>query len=159
MSESLEPVVPPALRAALDREPAGDGTDVTVLVLVVREDGWPHVAMVGPGELVVLDDRRLGLALWPRSTATKRLTPGGRLTLTAVLDGASYAVRATARRLEDLETPLAGRVARFEVEVEAATSDDAPYAVLESGVRFRLKEPDQTLSRWQEVRTALRNRT
>jgi hypothetical protein len=157
MSRPLDPVVPPALRQALDADPRGDGWDVTVLVLVVRDDGWPHLGMVSAGELVALDERRLRLALWPGSTATARLAAGGPVTLSAVLDGTSYAVRGSVRRLDDVETPRSGRLACFDVAVEAATADEAPYAVLESGVRFRLRDPAETLARWRELRAALRD--
>lgn len=156
MSRALEAIVPPALRDALEREPAGDGSDVTVLVLSVRDDGWPHLAMVGPGELVVVGERQLRLALWPGSTTTACLTASGQATLAAVIGGTSYVVRARTSRVADVETPLAGRLARFDAVVEAAAEDRAPYAVLESGVRFRLNDPAGTLARWRELRAALR---
>ena len=41
--------------------------------------------------------------------------------------------------------------------MEGASADEAPYAVLESGVRFRLKDPPAVLARWAELREALRN--
>jgi hypothetical protein len=158
MSRPLEPVVPAALRQALDADPRGDGSDVTVLVIVVRADGWPHVAMVSAGELVALDARRLRLALWPSSTAATRLAQGGPVTLSAVLDQVSYAVRGTARPIGAVRTPRSGELACFDIVVEAATADEAPYAVLESGVRFRLKNPADTLARWVELRGSLRDR-
>jgi hypothetical protein len=159
MSRALEPVVPPALRQALDADPRGDGSDLTVLVLVVREDGWPHLAMVSAGELVALDGRRLRLALWPGSTAAARLAAGGPVTLSAVVDGTSYALRGSVRRRGEVETPRSGRLACFDIAVEAVTADEAPYAVLESGVRFRLKDPSDTLARWSELRAAVQDHT
>jgi hypothetical protein len=155
MSRALDPVVPAALRAALAPEPAAsDG--VAILVVTTRADGWPHVAMVSAGELVVIDDSRLALALWPDSTTAANARERPRLTLTTVIAGASYSLRSTARRLADLETPRAGRLAQFGLTVDAASADAAPYAVLETGVRFRLTDPTATLLRWREVRAALR---
>jgi len=154
MSDPLEAVVPQALRGELDGDPAVDD-GFTVLVLS-DASGWPHLAMISRGEIVCADDRALRLALWPSSTACANLTAQGRATLCAVVDGVAYSVRVLTRRLEDINTPLAGRLACFQADVEAAAADRAPYAVLESGVRFRLLEPEATLERWRETRGALR---
>ena len=153
MSRVLDGVVPEALAELLRAEPAADG--LAILVLTVRDDGWPHQAMVSAGELVPLDERRLALALWPTSTSAANATSNGLVTLAAVIGATSYSVRTRARRGEDLVTPLGGTLARFELTVEAAAADEAPYAVLETGIRFRLKDPDPVLARWREVRAAL----
>lgn len=154
MTRAIEASVPQALRDALAGEPTDDG--FTVLLLTGREDGWPHLSMLSAGEVVVLDEQRLRLAVWPASTAAGRLAADGRATLAAVLAPASYLVRVDARSLGEIATPLAGRLAAFEATVRSASVDEAPYAVIETGVRFRLKDPDATLPRWAEVRRALR---
>lgn len=153
MSRELEPVVPAELAAALGADPA-ETEGVTLLLLSVV-DGWPHQAMISVGEVVVLDERRLALALWPGAGTTAALTETRRATLTVVLPPVAYALRLELRRVEDLETPLAGKRARFVAEVDAASSDEAPYATLESGVAFRLHEPEKTFASWREVRAAL----
>lgn len=153
MSRALDPVLPPALAAALDADPIPDD-GLTLLVLVVR-DGWPHMAMISRGEIVTAGPAAVRLALWPGSSSTRALDETGRATLAAVLDGTSYAVRVSARRADDIVTPLGGKLACFEADVVGASADEAPYAVLESGVRFRLKDPPATLERWREVRAAL----
>jgi hypothetical protein len=151
----LEPVVPDVLRRKLDSDPlAEDG--FTVLVLSDAA-GWPHLAMISPGEIVCADERMLRLALWPSSTACANLVARGRATLCAVLDGVGYSLRVATRRLEDIRTPLAGTLACFQAQVEAVAADEAPYAVLESGVRFRLVDPPATLERWREVRAVLQH--
>ena len=157
MSRQLDPVVPPALRELLDSDDLAAAEGFTMLLVSVTPDGWPHMAMVSVGEVVVVSDDSLRLALWPGSTATQNLTPDGRATLAAVVDGTSYSVRLAVSRAGEVETPLAGRLARFEARVEGASADEAPYAVLESGVRFRLKDSPSVLARWAELRQALRD--
>lgn len=154
MTRPIVAAVPPPLREALAAEGTAGG--FTILLLTGREDGWPHLSMLSVGEVVVLDERRLRLALWPGSTAAARLAVDGRATIAAVIPPASYLIRLQARPIGELVTPLGGRRAAFEATVAAASVDEAPYAVLESGVRFRLKDPDATLPRWAEVRRALR---
>lgn len=156
MSYRLEPVVPEPVRRALEAEPA---TDDGFTILVLSSAGaWPHLAMVSRGELICADDRRLLLALWPTSTACSNLSQMGRATLCAVLDGVAYSLRVKCRRLTDIRTPLAGTLACFGLEVDSAFGDQAPYAQLESGVRFRLLDPGATVPRWVEVRAELADR-
>lgn len=156
MSYELEPVVPESVRRALDEAPATyDG--FTVLVLSSAGE-WPHLAMVSRGELICADDRRLVLALWPTSTACANLSRTGRATLCAVVDGVAYSLRVSCRRLADIRTPMAGTLACFGLVVDSTFGDQAPYAELESGVRFRLLDEEATLARWNEVRAELANR-
>ncbi len=157
MSRQLEPVVPAALRELLDSDDLAAAEGFTLLLVSVTADGWPHMAMVSVGEVVVAGDDSLRLALWPGSTATRNLTPSGNATLAAVADGTSYSLRLAVTRAGEVETPLAGQLARFEARVEGASADEAPYAVLESGVQFRLKDPPSVLARWAELRQALRD--
>jgi hypothetical protein len=156
VSRPLDPVVPPALRELLDSDDLAGSEGFTMLLATVTEDGWPHLAMLSVGEVVATADASMRLALWPGSTATHNLTPSGCGTLSAVVDGTSYSVRLAVSREGEVETPLAGQLARFEARVDGASSDEAPYAVLESGVRFRLKDPEAVLARWADLREALR---
>jgi len=153
VSRALDPVVPPPLAAVLARDP-DPAEGFTILILTVSE-GWPHLAMTSVGEIVARDERNLALALWPGSSTTRALESSGRATLAAVVAHVSYPIREEAARVADLATPLAGTLARFDAVVQSASADEAPYAVIESGVRFTLKDAAQTLARWREVRDAL----
>lgn len=154
MSRALEPRLPPSVRALLDADPV-EAVGQTILLLV-DAGGWPHQAMISTGEIVARDDTALALALWPDSTASRALAAGGRVTLSLVLPPTAYLIRAEVAPDGELETPLAGRLARFAGTVVAVRADEAPYATLESGVTFSLHDPDQVLARWREVREALR---
>lgn len=156
MSYQLDPVVPDDVRRELERNPdAEDG--FTILVLSAAGQ-WPHLAMVSRGELACAGRRSLLLALWPTSTACANISETERATLCAVVDGVAYSLRVRARRLADIGTPLAGSLACFELQVDSVFGDQAPYAVLESGVRFRLLDADATVPRWNEVRAELARR-
>ncbi|GAA4738157.1 hypothetical protein GCM10023350_22830 [Nocardioides endophyticus] len=150
MSEELEPRVPGPVREAIAADaPLAEG--LTLLLLTVRDDGWPHLAMLSVGEVVARDDTSLGLLLWPDSTATRNLLARGRGTLCAVVDGASWMLRLTVAE----EPPVSsehGTFRRFAATVVATLVDRAPYAELTSGVTFRLHDPDAVLPRWAATR-------
>jgi hypothetical protein len=147
------------LRSVLDDDDLGAHDGFTMLLATLREDGWSHLTMVSVGEVVVVDDMTLRVAVWPGSTSAANIAATGRVTVAAVIPPTSYLVRVRTRPLGMLETELAGRVAAFEATVAAAAADEAPYAVLESGVRYRLRDPESVLRRWAEVRRALREAT
>jgi hypothetical protein len=156
VTRPADPVVPAPLRAVLDDDDLAAGQGFTMLLMTVRDDDWPHLAMLSVGEVIALDERRLRLAVWPDSTSASNLAARLRMTLAAVLAPASYLVRASVRPLGDLRTPLSGRLAAFEATVEEVAVDEAPYAVLEAGIRYRLTDVEATLRRWAELRSALR---
>jgi len=157
MSRPLPAAVPPAVRALLDADPGDPLADgVTLLLLTVRDDGWSHQAMISVGEVVAVGEDALRLAVWPGSTSTHNLRERRRATLTAVIDGVAYTLFLAVEPCGELETPLAGKLDRFDARVRAASADEAPYATLESGVRFRLKDRDSVLARWREAREELR---
>jgi hypothetical protein len=153
MSYPLDAVVPAPVRHALAADPSIDD-GFTILVLTLSSD-WPHLALVSRGELLCTGERGLWLALWPTSTACANLRVTGRATLCAVLEGVAYSIRVRAHHGQDLSTPLAGTLATFALEVDSVRGDEAPYAVLESGITFRLRDPEPTVQRWSEVRAEL----
>lgn len=160
MSRPLDPVVPAPLRALLEADPGDPAVDgFTLLLLTPRADGWPHQAMLSVGEVAPgAAPDRLELAVWPGSTSTRNLRASGRATLTAVHDGVSYALLLEASETGELSVAAGEatmRLARFAARVVAASADEAPYARLEHGVRFRLKDRDETLARWRATREEL----
>jgi hypothetical protein len=156
MTRPVGDELPDPLYAALSADWLGEREGLAFLLLSVDPDGWPHQAMLSVGEVVALDRRRLRLALWPDSTTTRNLTERPKATLAAVLEETGYTVRVVVRAAGEFATPLAGRLACFDASVEEVAADVVPYAVLESGVRFRLNEPGEVLPRWAEVRAQLR---
>jgi hypothetical protein len=154
MSRELEPVVPEPVRRCLQDDPERQ-VGLTILVLTQLESGWPHLAMVSVGELVLAPDERLALALWPTSTCATNLARAGRATLAVVADGLAFSLRCHV----DDEFPItAGEdpaMRGFVLRVAAAIEDAAPYADLLSGVTYRLHDAQTTLVRWRRTRAAL----
>ncbi|RTL68136.1 MAG: pyridoxamine 5'-phosphate oxidase family protein [Pseudonocardiaceae bacterium] len=149
MSELLDPVVPDGLR----RELADDHNEgFTLALLTVADGGWPHQALISIGEVVVLDDARLRLATWPTSTTTRNMLATGRSALVAVVDGAVLTVRLSLTACGTVET-----LQVFDARIVEVRSDAAPYATVETGIRFRLTDPAQALARWRSTREALRD--
>lgn len=158
MARPLDLVVPDGLAKLLRTDP-GEAVGFTVQVLSTDRDGWPAVAIVSAGELALGGEGdRLLLALWPSSSAVANITRSERATLTFVLDGTSYVVRAVARRLEDLEVPGGGQLACFALTIAGATADEAPYAKLTAGIRYELDDEPATVERWRAVRSLLAER-
>jgi hypothetical protein len=157
MARSTGNEIPEAIRplfAGADLE-AHEG--LTFLLLTTTADGWPHLAMISVGEVISVGARDLRMALWRGSTAAGNLARDGRATLALVHDGAGYSLRCSGR--QGLDLPIEhGRLSYFELRVDEALEDVAPYAVLTSGITFRLKEPADVLPRWRETVTALRER-
>ena len=148
MSTLLEPRLPDALARELATE---DNEGFTIALLTVADGGWPHQALIGTGEIVALDDERVRLATWPSSTATANLLATGRCALVAVTGGIVFTLR--------LEVTARGTVVGLQVvdgRIVEARSDTAPYATVESGIRFRLHDREAALTRWRATRAALR---
>jgi hypothetical protein len=155
MSSALEPVVPTSLREVLEGDDLGASLGFTFLFLTVGDEGWPHVAMLSAGELVVRGERTLGVALWSASSAARNASRTRQATLHAVADATSFTLSLRLDQLADLAVEGATALSCFGASVERATADRAPYAELETGVRFRLHDETSTLRRWERTRDAL----
>jgi hypothetical protein len=155
LSRALGAAVPAPVRDLLADEPERR-IGVTVLVLTVGAESSPHLAMVSVGELALIAERRLALALWPASTCAANLDRERRATLAVVLAGHAYSLRCRVVAGHELgdgpDAPLRG----FELEVTSVLDDVAPYADLVSGVTFRLHDEAATVGRWRRTRFALR---
>ena len=156
MPTSLGPRLPEKLQSLFAGTDLASGIGETFLLLTTGEDGWPHMAMLSVGELLLGDARTLRAALWLHSTATRNLSREGRGLLVVVQDGAGYYVRCQATRGPDLDLGEDGRLAYFELGIEDVLEDAVNYAVLTSGMTFRLNNPEQVLARWQRTVDAMR---
>ncbi len=148
-----EVALPQAVTALLDGADPGRHVGFTAELVTADPDGWPRVALLSAGEIVATDSRRLRIALWPESHTSANVTRTGKATITFVLEGAAYSVRLQMCRGEDLGEPA--RLAFFEGRVVEVRRDVAQYAVLESGIRFRLVDENSVVDRWQMTTAAL----
>lgn len=158
MPRSLGTALPPLLQGLFDGRDLASKIGDTFLLTTTDAEGWPHVAMLSAGELVLAPSGdALNVGLWLHSTATKNLERDGRGLLTVVTDGAGFYLRLTAQRQADLDLGADGRLARFALHVVDVQEDRVNYATLTSGVTFRLHEPDGVVARWQRTVEALRS--
>jgi hypothetical protein len=158
MSQPLPPVLPACLARLIDDdELTEDG--VAFQLVTVRPDGWPHLSMISVGEIVTTGERGLKLALWPGSNATANASSTGRATLTTVVDGVPYSLRLSLTGPTAITSPTYGRIAAFGARIEEVRADVAPYAEVETGIRFRLRAPAEVLPRWAETRALLSQTT
>jgi hypothetical protein len=154
VSEALPPIVPAALARLIDDdELTADG--VAFQLVTVRPDGWPHLSMISVGELVTRGERGLRLALWPGSNATANASATGKATLTTVVDGVPYSLRLTLTGPTAIPSATYGTLATFDADIEEVRADIAPYAEVQSGIRYRLRVPAEVLPRWAEIRALL----
>lgn len=156
MTASLGSELPDELLEVLGGRDLASAVGFTVLLLTVREDGWPHQAMLSVGEVLANRPSQIRLALWETSTAATNLARARRGTLTCVVGETAYAIRLTTTAMPDLRVAPDIIRARFHAVVEEVTADRAPYAVLESGVRYRLIDERSVLQRWRATISALR---
>jgi hypothetical protein len=140
--------IPESVRRSL----AGDGLDgFTMELISIDTEGWPHVALLSVGEVLALTGPHLRLALWPSSTTAANLQRTSRGTLATVADATAYRLKLQVIPRGTLDGP-AGPSAVFDARVVDVRKDVAPYAVLESGIRFRLVDPDAVTARWAATR-------
>jgi len=137
------------LSAYFDGSVRDDDHDTAAYVVTTTADGWPHAAMVGVGELRVTADGAARVALWERSTTVANLRRDGRALLLVAVDGRAVRARLSLTAAGAVDGGEAGRLALFAGAVTQATVDDAPYAEVVSGLRFRLRDPAPTLTRWR----------
>lgn len=76
-------VWPPGLLGVLDGRDLADKIGVTPQLVTVDDDGWPHIALLSAGEVVLERPDGARLALWPDSTTSANLI-ARRLALLAV---------------------------------------------------------------------------
>lgn len=131
----------------------GNLGDVAVELITAGEDGWPHLTHLSRGELVADAGGDLRLALWKTSRGVANLVAGARGCLILTVPEAVLELR-----LECVwQGPLEGHEAlhAFRLRPVEARDKSAPYAVIESPLRFRLTYPETTHARWALVRRSL----
>lgn len=124
-------------------------------MLSVRDEaGWPHTALVSPGEVVAESRSAIRLALWPDGLTSRSLSSDGRALLIVVEGGAAWDIRLECRRVAHLELSFGTRSA-FRCRVVDVTEDRVDYATLVGGVTYVVDHPEEVLARWRETIAAL----
>lgn len=138
-----------------------DGTDLdskvgeTVLLLTVSENGWPHLAMLSVGELLVTDPDQVRMALWKGTTTGNNLRRTSQGTLAVVYGGAGHYIELEVSGAGDLRVGTK-TLDYFSCTVTSALTDVVGYATLTTGIRFELPRREDVVSRWERTVAALR---
>ena len=147
-----EAVPPAALLAQFDGTQLADRLAVSAILATVAVDGWPHVAYLSAGEILVLSGDRLRVRLWPGSGTAGNLRRGGRAALHAAAAGAVWELR-----LETVATIEAPDYLILDMRIKQIASHRAPYATVLGMIGFALDDAAQTLDRWQTQIAHLRS--
>ena len=153
----MEDGLPRCLRDLLDADLAelARAPMPVLALLTVQPDGWPHVAYLGPGELIARSGSELSLATWAGSRSTAAAVRTGKVTLQTAIDGVPVLVRLAVR--ERTTTEIGGRqLCLLDGEAIDSITDGVSYAALTSGTTFTVHDPAAALARWEQIRTALR---
>jgi hypothetical protein len=118
-------------------------------LMTVDEAGWPHVAWLGPAEVVVIPARRLALALWPGSSTRANLGRHGRAVLQLVSEPLVYRARLDVEEVGPIVLE-AGELAGFVADVVDVVEDAVGYATVSSGPTYRLVGADAVTERWRQ---------
>jgi flavin reductase (DIM6/NTAB) family NADH-FMN oxidoreductase RutF len=137
--------LPDAVTALFDGTGLKDKQNAAAILATTDEDGWPRLAYLSAGEVLVHDPNRLSISLWPTSSSTLNLLRTGRGVLQAAARGAVWEARLNAtRRQTTNEGP-----AVFDAEVVEVRRNAAPYADVEWLIAFRLHDAPAAVERWE----------
>jgi len=139
-------VLPAAWLTLFDGTRLDEKMDLSALLSTVGDDGWPHASFLGAGEVVVRNERRIGLLLWATSTTAGNIARTGRATLFAAAEGSVWEVRLEAGAGDH---DGAGGALRFEAHVIGVRCHAAPYAQVTGMIGFHLLDPASTVVRWR----------
>ncbi|MBK5222460.1 MAG: pyridoxamine 5'-phosphate oxidase family protein [Acidimicrobiia bacterium] len=145
---------PKGLVRLLDGDDLGEKVGFTMQLLTVGPGGWPHVALLGVGEVLIVDPDTVRFALWQTTTTSGNVARYRQAVLGFVHDEAWCLARLEVEGVELLDhlpTPLLGVQARL-VDLR---QDRAPYARLTGALTFELHEPASVLPRWRATVEAL----
>lgn len=154
MSKEIGDRLPAEIVEALDGDRLDQKIGPAHFLLTADEDGTPRPCMLSAGELLALDERRLRVALWPRTRTAANLARGGRAVLCYVVPGSVLYVRGTATRIDADGSPLEC----FELRVESVESDGHAGMPVTSGIEFGIErgEPARIVEAWRRQLAPLR---
>ncbi len=156
MTKVLTDRLPDTLRELLNGEALGAKEGETFILVTVKEDGWPHVALLSVGEVFAPSPQEIRLALWPGTTTTGNLGRSGCATLAAVWQGTAYYVELEAKPFVS-SSAVEDSLARFSARVRRVLADTVDYADLTTGIRFVLKDKAHVARGWQKTIQTLRS--
>jgi len=139
MTKQLGDRLPADVLAAFDGEDLQAKIGPAYVLLTVDPEGTPRPCMLSAGEILAVDDRRLRVALWPKTHTARNLAAGTPVLLVYVTPGSVLYVRGRSR---PLEPGRATRLERFEIAVESIESDLHAGMPVTHPITFSVGEAD-----------------
>ncbi|MGH2540820.1 MAG: hypothetical protein ACRDGK_09885 [Actinomycetota bacterium] len=141
---------------------AFDGRDLdrkigpAYVLVTVDPSGAPRPCMLSAGEILAVDDRRLRVALWPKTHTVQNLEAGGPILFCYVAPDTVVYVRGRARSLGQDD---ATKLVRFEIEVESVESDTHAGMPVTQTITFSIgsADPAEIVRSWDRQVESLRN--
>jgi hypothetical protein len=138
------------LRLSQDH-PAMDKTAIELIV--ANWSGWPAIAHLSVGELLLESDGLLRMALWEGSNTCSALLAARQGVLVFCGRDQLFELRFMALAQARLETSKALR--GFLLRPTLVRDKRAPYATIISGLQFELHDPESVRARWTATKNAL----
>lgn len=141
---------------------AFDGHDLSrkigpaYVLVTVDPSGAPRPCMLSAGEVLAVDDRRLRVALWPKTHTVQNLQAGGPTLFCYVAPGTVVYLRGRPRPLGQDE---ATKLERFEIEVESVESDTHAGMPVTQTITFSIgsADPAEVVRSWARQVDSLRD--
>jgi hypothetical protein len=128
--------------------------DKTAIELVVSTaSGWPALAHLSIGELLLGSDGLLRMALWRDSRTCAALRGQQRGSL--FFAGPDQLLEIRFYLLAEAELATAKALTGFLLAPVQVSDKRAPYATVTSGLRFRLRDAASVRAAWRAARNAL----
>ncbi|GIN11945.1 hypothetical protein SFC23_14650 [Shouchella clausii] len=145
-------ILPPAVAAFLNGEQLEEKQNEAMHFLTVDDNGFPYKAMVSVGEVLAYSKDRLRIALWSGTQTDNNAMRSKKAVLLLVTCETAFDIQLMLEPIGRQEG-----LALYEGRVLHVKADQAPYAKLESAVRFTLKDPDASLAHWRHKLELLKN--
>ncbi|MBM2810399.1 MAG: hypothetical protein HW416_1158 [Chloroflexi bacterium] len=156
MSTNLGPLLPQPLVELLSGADLQSKVGMAAVLVTPGADGYPHPAIITPGEIVASDASTLRVALYQESSASRNLRERKVGTLCLALDNAAYYVKFDAEPFASDAEAFKG-LAVFTLRPRHVLKDAEEGAEVTSGFRFRdLRGEEALIAQWTPMVGALR---
>lgn len=142
------PVLEFCSRQMIDDKPA-----TAFELLTVDADGWPLVAHLSVGEMLVDTNGAVRIALWSDTRSNAALQSTKQATLIFVCDGAIYEIRCQCAAIRQLVGET--RLDAFLLIPVDVRDKSAPYAKVVSGVTYAYKKLGEAQAHWKVLQDQL----
>jgi hypothetical protein len=151
VSTRIGSVLPAEIQAEFDGRELGSKSSCGYFAVTVDADGSPRPCMLSVGEILVVDEHTIRLAVWPDSSTAANLRRGGRVVLCYVRPNTVlYVSGHTVRTWDD-------KLLAAEISVDGVAADDHPGFAVIDGIRFCYEgSPEELTAAWGGQLAALR---